>query len=190
MDTQIVLPKTRTRCATHSLSTRSRSQQARPACLNNQLWWSSCTLNAPKAIAAPRPLGESEKGSAPQSVTVEEVQRILVENKGEPDEEVARQLYGLELTEKMSSARLKSLKQNVTGKKGQWALVALADASVFLSPAAEDVLPQAHPELNEQRRMIASTVDYLGKTLPKLPNFYATRTTVRLTTDRSRSVRE
>jgi hypothetical protein len=142
-------------------------------------WWSSCALNAPKAIAALRPLGESEKGSTPQSVTVEEVQRILAENKGKPDEEVARQLYGLELTEKMSSARLKSLEQNVTGKKGRWALVALADASVFLSPAAEDVLPQSPPELNEQRRMIASTVDYLGKTLPKLPNFYATRTTVR-----------
>jgi hypothetical protein len=55
----------------------------------------------------------------------------------------------------------------------------VADASVFLSPAAADVLSQAHPDLNEQQRIIGLTVEYLGKTLPKLPNFYATRTTIR-----------
>src|SRR5262249_645544 len=38
---------------------------------------------------------------------------------------------------------------------------------------------QAPPELNVQRHMIDLTVDYLAKTLPKLPNFYATRTIVR-----------
>jgi hypothetical protein len=79
----------------------------------------------------------------------------------------------------MSSARLKVLEQDVTGKKGLWALVALADASVFLSPAATEILPQARPDLNEEQHMIASTGEYLSKTLPKLPNFYATRTTVR-----------
>jgi hypothetical protein len=141
--------------------------------------WSSCPLNAPPAIAAPLPGRESGQSSAPWRVTVEDVQRILAEGKGKPDAEVARQLYGLELTERMSSARLRSLEQNVTGKNGRWALVALADASVFLSPAAEDVLPQARPDSSEQERMIASTMDYLGKTLPRLPNFYATRTTLR-----------
>lgn len=142
-------------------------------------WWSSCALNAPEAIAALRPLAESAKGSTPQNVTVEDVERILEENKGKPDEELMRQLYGLELTERMSSARLKVLEQDVTGKKGLWALVALADASVFLSPAATEILPQARPDLNEEQHMIASTGEYLSKTLPKLPNFYATRTAVR-----------
>jgi hypothetical protein len=102
--------------------------------------WSSCVLNAPLAIAAPWPSGESGEGSAPQRVAVEDEQRILAEARGKSDAEVARQLSGVELTERMSYAKLKSLEQNVPGKKSRWALVALSDASVFLSPAVADVL--------------------------------------------------
>jgi hypothetical protein len=141
---------------------------------------SICVLNAPLANAARSSSGGWVEGSAQQSVTVEEVQRILTEDKGTSDAQVARQLSGLELTEKMSSAKLKSLEQSAPGKKSRQALLALADASVFLRPAPADVLSQARPDLDEQRRMLASTVEYLAKTLPKLPNFYATRTTVRV----------
>jgi hypothetical protein len=81
-------------------------------------------VNAHMAITAPWPRAESEEGSAPRSVTVEDVQHILAEDKGEADAGVARQLSGLELTEKMSSARLKSLEQNVPGAKSRSALVA------------------------------------------------------------------
>jgi hypothetical protein len=145
---------------------------------------SICALN-PLANAARSPSSGWVEGAAQQSVTVEDVQRILAPDKGKLDKgksdaKVARQLSGLELTERMSSAKLKSLEQDVPGMKSRWALVALADASVFLSPAAADVLSQARPDLDERLRMLASTVEYLAKTLPKLPNFYATRTTVRL----------
>ena len=112
------------------------------------------------------------------AATVEDVQRILVEGKGKSDAEVARQLSGLELTERMSYARLKSLELSVPGPKSRLALVALADASVFLSPAAADVLSEAPPDADEQRRMFALVEEYVGKTVPKLPNFYATRTTI------------
>ena len=153
---------------------------------------SICFPNAPTANAARSPSGGWVEGSAQQSVgkfdlqnksamaaTVEDVQRILAEDKGKPDAEVARQLSGLELIERMSSVKLKLLEQSVPGTKSRRALLALADASVFLSPAAADVPSQARPAVNEQRRMLALTVDYLAKTLPKLPNFYATRSIVR-----------
>jgi hypothetical protein len=140
---------------------------------------SSCVLNAPLANAEWSPSGEWVESSAQQSVAVEDVQRMLAEDKGKPDAKVARQLSGLALTEKMSSAKLKSLEQSAPGMKSRRALLALADASVFLSPAAADVLSQARPDSDEQRRMLSMTVGYLAKTLPKLPNFYATRTTVR-----------
>jgi hypothetical protein len=146
---------------------------------------SICVLNAPLANAARSPSGGWVEGSAQQSVTVEEVQRIPAEDKGKSDARVARQLSGLELTERMSDARLKSLEQSAPGTKSRRALVALADASVFRGPAAADVLPQAPPDLNEQHRMITLTMEYLGKTLPKLPDFYATRTTVRFDNGRS-----
>jgi hypothetical protein len=140
---------------------------------------SSCVLNAPLANAEWSPSGEWVESSAQKSVAVEDVQRMLAEDKGKPDAKVARQLSGLALTEKMSSAKLKSLEQSAPGMKSRRALLALADASVFLSPAAADVLSQARPDSDEQRRMLSMTVGYLAKTLPKLPNFYATRTTVR-----------
>ncbi|MGA3045638.1 MAG: hypothetical protein ABSD67_03395 [Terracidiphilus sp.] len=136
-------------------------------------------LNAPLVDAAWPQSGELGDGSASQSVAVDELQRILTEDKGKPDAVVARQLSGLVLTERLSDARLASLEQSVPGTQSRSMLVALADASVFLAPAAADVLFQAAPDLSEQRHMIALTVDYLGKTLPKLPNFYATRTTIR-----------
>jgi hypothetical protein len=141
---------------------------------------SSCVLNAPLANAEWSPSGEWVESSAQQSVTVEDVQRMLAEEKSKPDAEVARQLSGLELTERMSSAKLKLLEQSVPGPNSRLALVALADASVFLGPAAADVLSQARPDSDEQRRMLSMTVGYLAKTLPKLPNFYATQTIVRL----------
>ncbi len=140
---------------------------------------SICVLNAPLANAARSPSGGWVEGSAEQSVTVEDVQRILAEDKGKSDAEVARQLSGLELTERMRSAKLKLLEQSAPGTKSRRALVALADASVFLRPAAADVLSQARPDSDEQRRMLSMTVGYLAKTLPKLPNFYATQTIVR-----------
>lgn len=139
---------------------------------------SLCFFNGSPAKAAPSP------GSAgQQSVSVEDVQRILAEDKDKADAKVARQLSGLELAERMSSPKLKSLEQIVPGTKSRWALVALADASVFLSPAAQDVVSEAAPDLDEQRRMLALTVEYLAKTLPKLPNFYAMRTIVRFEDD-------
>jgi hypothetical protein len=86
---------------------------------------SICVLNAPLANAARSPSGGWGEGSAQQSVTVEEVQRILAEDKGKSDARVARQLSGLELTERMSDAKLKSLEQSVPGTKSRRALVAL-----------------------------------------------------------------
>jgi hypothetical protein len=79
----------------------------------------------------------------------------------------------------MRSSTLRSLEHSAPGAKSRRALVALADASVFLSPATADAPSQARPAFNEQRRMLDSTVGYLARTLPKLPNFYATRTVVR-----------
>jgi hypothetical protein len=58
-------------------------------------------------------------------------------------------------------------------------LAALADASHFLDPPAADVPADAAPDLSAQQRMIARAVDYVNRTMKKLPNFFATRTTIR-----------
>lgn len=143
------------------------------------------TKNAPSSqaemgkIAAHCESEEQPARSGLQSVSADDVERIFTEDKGRSDAAVARQLSGVELMERMSNSRLQSLEKSAPGAKSRLALLLLADASVFLARAAPEEPIQALPDLGQQRHMIALTLDYLGKTLPKLPNFYATRTTVR-----------
>ena len=58
-------------------------------------------------------------------------------------------------------------------------LVALGDASAFLASLTAEIPANPAPDLTEQRRIISLTADYPGRTITKLPNFLATRTTVR-----------
>jgi hypothetical protein len=149
--------------------------------------WAIGSMSAPTANAA-GPLAEPAEPAVSKSVTVEELEGILAEHlpakhKDKRDAEVARQLSLLELRERMDGARLRSLEQRLPGPKSRRALVALADASVFLAPPAGDVIAQAPPDAGEQQHMLSLTVDYVSKTLHKLPDFYATRTISRYEAD-------
>jgi hypothetical protein len=126
-------------------------------------------------------LAYAQQGSVPapagKPFTVEQLEQTLKEIHGQPDAEAAKQLSGLALTERLNSAKLIAWKAGLPGPKAQQALVALGDASAFLAPPAAEIPADAPPDLATQRRMMTQTVDYLGKTLPKLPDFYATRVT-------------
>jgi VWFA-related protein len=110
-------------------------------------------------------------------VTVQELQQILDTANKEHDDELAKQLTGLELTERLTSSRLSLWKDRLSGKKSKAALVALADESAFLDPPATEILSDPAPDLETQRQMISRTVNYLKEVIPKLPDFFATRTT-------------
>ena len=116
---------------------------------------------------------------AAERVTVEQLEQRLGAAHHGSDSELAAELTGMELTERMSGAQLAQWKAGLPGAKSQAALVALADASAFLNPPAARVPALAPPDLATQRQMLAKTVDYLSKTIPKLPDFFATRTTIR-----------
>ena len=140
--------------------------------------------NQPEAkpdAASNRPSADLDADHMPDSaarpVTVEELERALKELQGEPDAKAAKQLSAHALTERLSSAKLSALKAGLPGVKAQQALVALADASVFLNPPAAEIPAGAPPDLAAQRRMMAQTIDYLAKTIPKLPDFFAARVT-------------
>jgi VWFA-related protein len=112
-------------------------------------------------------------------VTVDELEKTLNDAHGESDGELAGKLAGMELSERMSSARLMAWKGRVHGAKAWAALVALADASAFLAPPAAEILANAAPDQAAQQEMLKKTGDYVRETIPKLPDFYATRTTAR-----------
>ena len=113
-----------------------------------------------------------------ERVTVAQLEHALRTAQGNSDTEVARQLSGMELAERLSTARLATLEALLKGKKAQRVLAALADESVFLALPADEIPSIAPPDAATQRQMISRTVDYVNKTIPKLPNFLATRTTV------------
>jgi VWFA-related protein len=110
-------------------------------------------------------------------VSVQELEQMLDAAGEEHDGELAEQLTGLELTERLSSSRLSLWKERLRGKKSKAALAALADGSAFLDPPAVEIPSDPAPDLDTQRQMLSRTVKYLDDVLPKLPNFFATRTT-------------
>ncbi|HEY1903622.1 MAG TPA: VWA domain-containing protein [Terracidiphilus sp.] len=114
---------------------------------------------------------------AAERVTVAQLEQALSNAHGRSDAETARQLSTMELTERMSSTRLSSWKARMPGTKSWSALAAVADASVFLGLPPAEIPTSAAPDLNAQRLMQSRTIDYLLKTIPKLPDFFATRTT-------------
>ena len=93
-----------------------------------------------------------------------------------PDAELARQIGGFELTEHLTAATLGRLKVLlVPGSQGARALELLADRSAFLDPPASE-LPQASaPDSAEQIRILDAARRYGSQTLPRLPDFFATR---------------
>ena len=81
-----------------------------------------------------------------QRVTTAELERIAGAARGESDGEVARQLSKLELTERLSGAKLTFLADELRGKKTRQALEALADVAAFLEPPPAEIPADAPPD--------------------------------------------
>jgi hypothetical protein len=69
------------------------------------------------------------------------------------------------------------LSAELPGAKAKAALMAVGDASVFFDPPEAEISKKDVPSLTRRRQMLSLTVDYLKKTLPKRPDFYARRIT-------------
>ena len=110
-------------------------------------------------------------------VTVQELEQMLGAVGEEHDGELAEQLAGLELSERLSSSQLSLWQDRLRGKKSRAALAAVADESAFLDPPALEIPLDPAPDLDAQRQMLSRTVKYLHEVIPKLPDFFATRTT-------------
>ena len=131
--------------------------------------WTLCLILAGIALPA----------FAANRVTVEQLEQALATATVKSDAYLAGQLSALELTERLSTARLEQLRAGLPGEKSQQALLALADSAAFLAPPAAEMPATATPDRAAQRRILSLTVDYLGKTLPLLPHVFAARDTMR-----------
>ena len=124
-----------------------------------------------------QPYYSTDQIPPPKHASIEAVQKIL--ELDESDAQKAKQLSGLELTERMSERRLDSLERIAHGKRTRQELRILTDASSFLNPPADEIINDAPPDKAAQREMLALTSTYLRITIHKLPDLFAKRTTVR-----------
>lgn len=109
-------------------------------------------------------------------VTVQELGHILDADGGKHDGDLAEELNGLELTERLSTGKFATWRDRLRGKKSKTALTALADASVFCEPPSAEIPPDPPPDHDAQVQMLRRTVKYLDEVVPRLPDFFATRT--------------
>jgi hypothetical protein len=124
------------------------------------------------------PYYSDETDPAVRPVSLEQLEQVLNTSHNQPDADLARELSELKLTERLSTPKLQSSLAETRGAKSRQALVALADASVFLEPPVDEISTEAAPDHNTQQRIISLALKYLTETLPNLPNLFATRTTI------------
>ena len=72
--------------------------------------------------------------------------------------ELARKLANLELTERLSTARLDSLLSVIHDERERQALTADADLSIALAPPAEEIVNRPMPPLGQQRDHFGANV--------------------------------
>ena len=111
-------------------------------------------------------------------MTVAQVEQVLA-SANATDAEISRQILDLQLTERMSTEKLATLTVKCPGPASKQALLSLADVSAFLPLPAAAIPSTPMPDVATQREMIAMVADYVLKTMPMLPNFFATRVTTK-----------
>lgn len=110
-------------------------------------------------------------------VCVAQLTQIVREVRGKHDAQAAKEIYQLRLTERLSSPNLAELRAQLPGPQSKTALMAVGDTAVFLKPPPDEIPKTTAPDLAGQRQMISLVLDYLKSVIPKLPDFYATRST-------------
>jgi VWFA-related protein len=109
-----------------------------------------------------------------EKVTVAQLEELVHAQTG-----LARKLENLELTERLTTPRLDALLNRIHSERERQALTADADLSIALAPPPDEIVNRPPPPVEEQRAILGRTFDYLQNSIPKLPDFYAMRNTVR-----------
>lgn len=124
-------------------------------------------------------LASSLPALAARSVTVEQLQQALAtaQSEHQSDEAEAKQLADAKLTVRLTGDPLQKLIALSPGPKTTQALHAIAGASAFLDPPANEILSKPAPTGAEQSAIFGLTLHYVVHTLPTLPNLLATRET-------------
>lgn len=114
-----------------------------------------------------------------EQLTVDQLEHVLAVLHKESDKDLARELAGHHLTQRLTAARLERLNSELPGKETRQALLAMADESAFLNLPPTDLLDLPVPDRAMQGRIISRAADFVATSVSRMPNFTATRTTTR-----------
>lgn len=109
-----------------------------------------------------------------EKVTVTQLEQLV-----HSGQDLGHRLANLEVTERVSTPRLDALLAVVHGERERQALIAAADLSLAFPPPPDEVVNRPPPAIEEQEVIIQRAFDYLQNSMPKLPDFFALRNTVR-----------
>jgi len=97
--------------------------------------------------------------------------------KHQPDSEIAKQISAATLTERITQASFTRMTAHFAPTSQAFlALRLLADQSEFLPLPAAETASDPAPDSNTQARILDAARNYVSQSLPRLPNFLATRT--------------
>lgn len=117
---------------------------------------------------------------AAKPVSVAALEQILTAQEAahKSDSAIAQELSDLDLTEELTAPTLHRITASAQpGPETVQALELLADASALLAPPADEIPAAARPAMAAQRAMYTGALNYVVKTLQRLPDFLATRET-------------
>ena len=114
-----------------------------------------------------------------ERITVQQLEDAVAAERASPDKKAAQKLDGLELTERLAASRFAQLKEALPGPESRQRLRVIADAAEFLDLPQRDILPDAKPDPDTLRDILVRTAEFVSGTVKKMPNFSATRTTIR-----------
>jgi len=144
---------------------------------------------APEQVSIPLraavPLQTSTKQAGNQTartvvkVTVEQLEHTLAAAQKKRDQDLAKLLGDMELSERLDSQSLAKIQAGLPGEKSRTALLVLADASAFLQPPFAEIPTTAAPDAHTQNVILAKAAETLMSSIHKLPDFYAQQTTNR-----------
>jgi len=110
-----------------------------------------------------------------QPIGTSDLAAMVANSHHEPDGRLARHLYYLKLTERLSTERLSGLETELPGEESRKALLALADSSAFLDLPAQEIPGKAPFDPGAQKELLEKSVDYVKKQIPLWPDFMATQ---------------
>lgn len=116
--------------------------------------------------------------AAEKRLTVAQLEQMLTADAAahKRDAEMVRKISSVALGERLTKATLARLSARLApGSRSLVALELLADQSAFLEPPASELPSVAAPDPEALARMLQAARRYVSQTLPRLPDFLATR---------------